>query len=112
MTAVIDRHCTRLLAGYSLTTAEILYRIPDYPLVLQSFIWQEYDVHPRFPRLRTFLEFWEQNLDGKLHGIPHALTQRRGKQRGACLRREAGADLPGGSRGALQPQTGGHATVA
>jgi uncharacterized protein Usg len=69
MTAVIDRHFTRLLAGYSLTTAEILYRIPDYPLVLQSFIWQEYDVHPRFPRLRTFLEFWEQNLDGKLHSV-------------------------------------------
>ena len=69
MTAVIDRHNTRLLAGYSLTTAEILYRIPDYPLVLQSFIWQEYDVHPRFPRLRTFLEFWEQNLDGKLHSV-------------------------------------------
>src|SRR6516225_4712624 len=69
MTAVKDRHFTRLLAGYSLTTAEILYRIPDYPLVLQSFIWQEYDVHPRFPRLRTFLEFWEQNLDGKLHSV-------------------------------------------
>ena len=69
MTAVIYRHYTRLLAGYSLTTAEILYRIPDYPLVLQSFIWQAYDVHPRFPRLRTFLEFWEQNLDGKLHSV-------------------------------------------
>ena len=69
MPSAIDRPSRRLLAGYSLTTAEILYRIPDYPLVLQSFIWQEYDVHPRFPRLRTFLEFWEQNLDGKLHSV-------------------------------------------
>ena len=69
MTAVIDRSFARLLAGYSLTTAEILYRIPDHPLVLQSFIWQEYDVHPRFPRLRTFLDFWQRNLDGKLHSV-------------------------------------------
>ena len=69
MTAVKDRHFTRLLAGYSLTTAEILYRIPDHPSLLQSFIWQDYDMHPRFPRLRTFLDFWEQNLDGKLHSV-------------------------------------------
>ena len=75
MTAVIDRHFTRMLAGYSLTTAEILYRIPDHPLVLQSFIWQEYDMHPRFPRLRTFLDFWEQNLDGKLHSVTIAHTR-------------------------------------
>jgi len=69
MPSVIDRQFTRVLAGYSLTTAEILYRIPDYPLLLQTYIWQEYDVHPRFPRLRTFLEFWEQNLEGKLHKV-------------------------------------------
>jgi len=69
MTAAIDRQFASLLSGYSLTTAEILYRIPDYPLLLQSYIWQEYDVHPRFPRLRTFLDFWEQNLDGKVHSV-------------------------------------------
>ena len=69
MTAAIDRQFASLLSGYSLTTAEILYRIPDHPLLLQSYIWQEYDVHPRFPRLRTFLDFWEQNLDGKLHSV-------------------------------------------
>ena len=57
------------LEGYGLTTAEILYRMPDHPALLQSFIWQEYDVHPRFPRLRTFLEFWQRNLDGKLHSV-------------------------------------------
>jgi uncharacterized protein Usg len=30
-----------LLKGYSLTTAEILYRLPDHPALLQSFIWQD-----------------------------------------------------------------------
>jgi uncharacterized protein Usg len=58
-----------LLRGYSLTTAEILYRLPDHPALLQSYIWQDYDVHPRFPRLRTFLDFWTRNLDGKLFGV-------------------------------------------
>jgi uncharacterized protein Usg len=57
------------LAGYSLTTAEILYRLPDHPSLLQSFIWQEYDVHPRFPRLLGFLDFWQRNLDGKLYRV-------------------------------------------
>jgi len=57
------------LAGFSLTTAEILYRLPDHPSLLQSYIWQDYDVHPRFPKLRTFLDFWTRNLDGKLFGV-------------------------------------------
>jgi uncharacterized protein Usg len=57
------------LAGYSLTTAEILYRLPDHPSLLQTFIWQEYDVHPRFPRLQGFLQFWTRNLEGKLYRV-------------------------------------------
>jgi uncharacterized protein Usg len=57
------------LAGFSLTTAEILYRLPDHPSLLQSYIWQDYDEHPRFPRLRTFLDFWTRNLEGKLFGV-------------------------------------------
>ena len=57
------------LGGFSLTTAEILYRLPDHPSLLQSFIWQEYDVHPRFPRLKSFLDFWSTNLEGKLYRV-------------------------------------------
>jgi uncharacterized protein Usg len=68
-TAMTDRDFSAQLAGFSLTTAEILYRLPDYPLLLQSFVWQEYDVHPRFPRLKHFLEFWSRNLDGKLYSV-------------------------------------------
>ncbi len=57
------------LRGFSLTTAEILYRLPDHPAVLQTFIWQDYDVAPRFPKLVDFLHFWSTNLDGKLHRV-------------------------------------------
>jgi uncharacterized protein Usg len=65
----IDRGFRAQLAGFSLTTAEIIYRLPDHPSLLQSYIWQEYDEHPRFPRLRTFLDFWSRNLDGKLYRV-------------------------------------------
>lgn len=57
------------LAGYRLTTAEILYHMPDHPAVLQSYIWQELDIAPKFPVLRKFLDFWSGNLDGKLHSV-------------------------------------------
>lgn len=59
----------RRLQGYRLTTAEILYRLPDHPSVLQSYIWQELDIAPRFPVLHKFLAFWERELEGKLHSV-------------------------------------------
>jgi uncharacterized protein Usg len=54
------------LKGWSLTTAEIIYRMPDHRNLLQSYIWQEYDQAPKFPRLLKFLDFWAHNLDGPL----------------------------------------------
>ena len=57
------------LAGFSLTTAEILYRLPDHPSLLQTYIWQEYDSAPRFPKLQSFLDFWVAKLDGKLFKV-------------------------------------------
>jgi uncharacterized protein Usg len=57
------------LNDYRLTTAEILYHMPDHPGLLQSFIWQHMDLAPRFPELHRFLDFWAHNLDGKLHSV-------------------------------------------
>jgi uncharacterized protein Usg len=57
------------IEGYSLTTAEILYRLPDHPALLQSYLWQEYDLFPQFPELRRFLDFWARSLDGALHSV-------------------------------------------
>ena len=59
----------RQLQGYRLTTAEILYHLPDHPAVLQSFIWQQLDIAPRFPVLRRFLTFWESEIEGRLHSV-------------------------------------------
>ncbi len=57
------------MRGYRLTTAEILYHMPDHPGLLQTFIWQELDQAPKFPVLNKFLTYWQGNLDGKLHSV-------------------------------------------
>lgn len=57
------------LNGYRLATAEITYHMPDFPALLQTFVWQHYDVAPHFPRLRKFLDYWRENLDGELHSV-------------------------------------------
>ena len=57
------------LEGYRLATAEILYHLPDHPGLLQTFIWQDYDIAPRYPVLSRFLDFWSREIDGKLHSV-------------------------------------------
>ncbi len=57
------------LEGYGLTTAEIVYRLPDHPAILQSYIWQEYDLFPDFPVLKKFLDFWTRTLEGPLFKV-------------------------------------------
>jgi uncharacterized protein Usg len=57
------------LKGYRLSTAEILYWMPDHPSVLQSFVWQHYDRPPEFPELHRFLGFWKDNIDATLHTV-------------------------------------------
>jgi uncharacterized protein Usg len=59
---------TRLLS-YSLTTVEITYHMPDYPSLLQKFIWQGEDVVPHFPVVQRLLTFWSRNLEGRLHSV-------------------------------------------
>jgi len=57
------------LLGYGLTTAQILYRMPDHPSLLQTYVWQNYDMCPKFPALKDFLAFWQEKLDGPLHSV-------------------------------------------
>lgn len=64
------------LRDYRLTTAEILYHMPDHPGLLQTFLWQRLDVAPHFPELRKFLDFWSHSLDGKLHSVRVAAAER------------------------------------
>ncbi len=58
-----------MLEGHGLTTAEIYYRMPDFQSVLQTYIWQDYDLAPDFPKLFDFIEFWQDKIEGPLHSI-------------------------------------------
>ena len=60
---------TRQLDGYGLLTAQILYHLPDHPTLLQHFLWQTLDKAPHFPELSRFLDFWERDIEGRLHSV-------------------------------------------
>ena len=81
------RDFERQLRDYRLTTAEIIYHLPDHPGLLQTFLWQHLDIAPRFPELHKFLDFWVRNLDGKLHSVrvAHAELITPGKLRHASV---------------------------
>ena len=38
---MVSEDFRRQLDGYGLTTAQILYRRPDHPWLLQSYVWQD-----------------------------------------------------------------------
>jgi len=67
--SMVENAFRKQLEGYGLTTAQILYRRPDHPWLLQSYVWQEYDLCPLFPELQKFLEFWRRSLEGPLHSV-------------------------------------------
>ena len=60
-----------MLRGYGLTTAKLFYRMPDYKNVLNTFVWQEYDLAPDHPKLFEFIEFWLDTIEGPLHSVQY-----------------------------------------
>lgn len=60
------------LRGFSITTLEVTYALPDYPSILSTFLWQEYDIAPKFPRMMGFLNFWIENIEGRFHSARFA----------------------------------------
>jgi len=69
MTESVDRDFSVQLTGRRLTTAEVLYYMPDHPSMLQSFLWQTLDRAPDFPRIHQFLEFWRREIDAVIHSV-------------------------------------------
>ncbi len=69
---MISQDFQKQVKGYGLTTAHILYRRPDHPWLLQTYVWQAYDLCPEFPELQGFLEFWQKSLEGVLHSVRQA----------------------------------------
>ena len=66
---VVSDDFRKQVLGYGLTTAQILYRMPDHPSLLQTYVWQNYDLFPKFPALKDCLWFWQEKLEGPLHSV-------------------------------------------
>ena len=65
----VSKDFRKQVLGYGLTTAEIVYRRPDRHWLLQTYVWQDYDLCPKFPALKRFLTFWLETLEGPLHSV-------------------------------------------
>jgi uncharacterized protein Usg len=66
---MVSAEFIKQVQGYGLTTAQILYRRPDHQWLLQTYVWQDYDLFPEFPMLQRFLAFWQKSLEGPLHSV-------------------------------------------
>lgn len=66
---MIHTDFARQLRGERLTTAEVLYYLPDHPALLQRFLWQTLDLSPDYPRVHRFLDFWRREIDAVIHSV-------------------------------------------
>src|SRR6476620_1603105 len=67
--SMVSKDFVKQVNGYGLTTAHILYRRPDHRWLLQSYVWQAYDLFPEFPQLQRSLALWREKLDGPLQSV-------------------------------------------
>lgn len=109
----VTKDFRKQILGYGLTTAEIVYRRPDRHWLLQTYIWQDYDMFPNFPALKNFLAFWEKSIEGPLFAVTVAHSK---LIKPACQRR---SDFAAGGRSksaaltqARRPRSGAFLLVA
>ena len=74
------------IPDYTLTTAQIFYRFPDFPALLQEFIIQKYDIAPKYPEFSTFLRFWENEVEAEIHSIVFSSANLVGRQEASFYR--------------------------
>ena len=60
--------------------------------VLNTFVWQEYDLAPDHPRLFEFIEYWQEEIEGPLHSVRFIHRKMIGP--GAVAERDGGVPLP------------------
>ena len=89
----VSKDFRKQVLGYGLTTAEIAYRRPDRHWLLQTYVWQDYDMFPNFPALKDFLAFWEKSLEGPLFGSHRRAFETHKARRNARHRRRVPAAL-------------------
>jgi uncharacterized protein Usg len=59
-----------------LVTLDVYYWMPDYDNILQRFVWQTFDVKPKYPRMHRFLDYWHNNIDAIVNEIRISESER------------------------------------
>jgi uncharacterized protein Usg len=65
----VDPDFERQLRGEGLLTAQVFYFLPDYPSIIQEFVWQDYDEAPDYPLLFKFLDHWRSEIEAAIHSV-------------------------------------------
>jgi len=58
-----------IFRGETLVTVDVLYILPDFQHICNSFIWQTLDLSPKYPRVHRFLDFWRKEIDAKIKQV-------------------------------------------
>lgn len=66
---MVDRDFELQLKGYGLLTAQVFYFFPDYPSLIQQYVWQDYDEAPDYPILFKFLDHWRREIEAAIHSV-------------------------------------------
>ena len=55
--------------GLRYTSIKVIYKMPDYQNILQEFWWQTLDVPPRYPRMKQFVDYWNDYVEAAIHSL-------------------------------------------
>jgi uncharacterized protein Usg len=52
-----------------LVSVEVIYFLPTFSNLVNSFYWQTLDVRPKYPRINKFLDFWRKEINAVIKEI-------------------------------------------
>jgi len=60
---------SEMLEGCVTVTVNVIYFLPDHKNLLNEFIWTTLDITPKYPKIKKFLRYWENNIEGKIKEV-------------------------------------------
>ena len=58
-----------IIEKWTVASVQVIYYIPDYPHIINEFMWQTDDQRPDFPRIGRFLNYWDRYIDGPIKEV-------------------------------------------
>ena len=58
-----------IIEKWTLASVQVVYYIPNFPHIVNEFMWQTDDQRPDFPRIERFLNYWDRYIDGPIKEV-------------------------------------------